>query len=618
MVLNDAGVELSEGAREALVRGLSFAPSERRDPERLGTDLERLRRTINLRLHWNRMGVTGGRRSLISTILRSGWNPPELLRTDHPAWSTLLTEAGKILDSRRTKQNLPRGCLQEWRKLLADERIYILKADKGGKTVIWSREEYRREATRILEDQDTYLELTSEQATKEYADLRQDKEGIIRRLLRCGSITSAEATRIRGEKTDIPAFYILPKIHKEKKNGTFPGRPITAAVGGMLKTLDVYLAEITAILLKLIPGSLQDTADLIRALQNICDLPPGAILFSADVESLYPSIPWAEGIAGATEFYTRNLDVLRKAAEDENRLPPPPPDVFKDLLTLILEKNIFHFQGQRWFRQKRGTAMGCSMSVFLANTFMHSRTKHLLDNPPDGLRCLLRYIDDLVGVWVGPKESIPAIFKDTTDSNIRLTYVVGGATLEALDLRLHLEQDGTVSTSLFRKPTDGHQYVLWSSAHPKNLKASIPYAQLLRIRRNCSKEEDYRVEADTLLDRFRKRGYPDDILQAAATKAATTRRENLLNPGRNRTKPEERLTAVIDNGEEDNQDIARAIRRFYRTLKDDPLVKEQAEIVGDPLPDAPPRLATRIGRTLGSWTGPVYKAKPRPSRENPT
>jgi hypothetical protein len=44
-----------------------------------------------------------------------------------------------------------------------DKRWYVLKADKGGKTVIWGRDDYRKEALRQIQDTSTYEELSQPQ-----------------------------------------------------------------------------------------------------------------------------------------------------------------------------------------------------------------------------------------------------------------------------------------------------------------------------------------------------------------------------------------------------------------------------------------------------------------------
>jgi hypothetical protein len=46
-----------------------------------------------------------------------------------------------------------------------------------------------------------------------------------------------------------------------------------------------------------------------------------------------------------------------------------------------------------------------------------------------------------------------------------------------------------MSTDIYNKPTDKHQYLSPQSCHPKHCTKSIPYSQALRIKRICSNEQ---------------------------------------------------------------------------------------------------------------------------------
>ena len=46
--------------------------------------------------------------------------------------------------------------------------------------------------------------------------------------------------------------------------------------------------------------------------------------------------------------------------------------------------------------------------------------------------------------------------------------------------------DGKITTDLYVKATDSHQYLHSSSCHPYHCKKGIPYSQALRLNRICS------------------------------------------------------------------------------------------------------------------------------------
>ena len=94
---------------------------------------------------------------------------------------------------------------------------------------------------------------------------------------------------------------------------------------------------------------------------------------------------------------------------------------------------------------------------------------------------------------------------------------------------MHLD-NSTIHTTLYVKPTDRNNYLTFDSAHPYHCKKGLPYGQFLRIRRICTKEEDYChhcVEKAALL---RQKGYPQLLIDEAYVKARDKGRDELLKP----------------------------------------------------------------------------------------
>lgn len=74
-----------------------------------------------------------------------------------------------------------------------------------------------------------------------------------------------------------------------------------------------------------------------------------------------------------------------------------------------------------------------------------------------------------------------------------------------LDLVL-TKADRYITTKTFFKGTDRNGYIPTASCpHPKWLGA-IPKGQLMRIRRNCAKTEDYVKQSELLINRFKEKG----------------------------------------------------------------------------------------------------------------
>ena len=533
---------------------------------------------------------------------KSTWDPPQHF-SHTEIWQRTL---GSLTTGNTRTSNLSQAGRTAWKNLLSATETYTLKADKGGKTVTWARDDYLKEARRQLSDKKVYSELSEEEMQSALLSLSIDRNNLATLLLRNKYITTKDYTNIRARPAKASAIYFLPKIHKANRTdtNTFPGRPILAAMNSTTRDFDLFLTGLTKPLLRLIPGSLQDTTALINDLEGLGTLPKECTLFSADVEGLYPSIPWEEGIRSATLFYASHYHIVLRDAMDHNRLRPPNPRLFRQLLNLVVKQNILHLQNKQWFHQLSGTAMGCSISVYFANTFMFYRTAHLLRNPPSNLLYLGRYIDDLIGIWKGDKNQITSAFDGVVDEALKLTFVISDEPLEALDLTISINEKSTLDFKLFRKPTDGHQYVHFSSMHPPALLKSIPYSQLLRLRRNTTHTRDFDNEAASLLQRLRARGYPTRLLLAAYTRAIFIRRRTLLKPLRTE-KNVARLTFITKYRSNNDKLTRNALKNLYSGLTSE--LKEYNAYMNDPISLEIPRIAYQVDRRVGDGLGRPYK-----------
>ena len=84
-----------------------------------------------------------------------------------------------------------------------------------------------------------------------------------------------------------------------------------------------------------------------------------------------------------------------------------------------------------------------------------------------------------------------------------------------------------MTTNLYSKPTDSHNYLCYSSSHLQMCKGSIPYSQYLTIHRICSKISDFDKHVKDMTIHFFNRGHPIDLLEEAAIKARRKDRDSL-------------------------------------------------------------------------------------------
>ncbi|XP_078506413.1 complement C3-like [Lissotriton helveticus] len=111
--------------------------------------------------------------------------------------------------------------------------------------------------------------------------------------------------------------------------------------------------------------------------------------------------------------------------------------------------------------------------------------------------------------------------------NIEFTHAISDKELPFLDVLINIE-DTQIKTKVFRKETDVNNSLLFHSFHPQNLKNNLLVSQYMRIKRICSQEEDLKENLRTQHQRYKERGYPDEILLKAEKRVDSNSRENLL------------------------------------------------------------------------------------------
>src|SRR3989442_1145811 len=97
-------------------------------------------------------------------------------------------------------------------------------------------------------------------------------------------------------------------------------------------------------------------------------------------------------------------------------------------------------------------------------------------------------------------------------SFLKFTYEFSDKSVNFLDITITLNENNLISTSIFQKPMNKHEFVHYDSNHPRHLLKSLPYSCGLRVLRTCSEPETQQNELGKLMSKFRKRGYLFDIL----------------------------------------------------------------------------------------------------------
>ena len=139
-------------------------------------------------------------------------------------------------------------------------------------------------------------------------------------------------------------------------------------------------------------------------------------------------------------------------------------------------------------------------------------------------------MDDVFCIWTHRQEKLNDFFTylNSCSPSIKFTLEVSRNSVNFLDTTVSITADDSLKTDLFCKPTDAHNYLLYSSAHPRSCKTSIPYSQFLRIRRICTHLDDFDKHAKIMGTHFLRRGYPLHLIEEAVIKVRRMDRTTLL------------------------------------------------------------------------------------------
>ena len=98
------------------------------------------------------------------------------------------------------------------------------------------------------------------------------------------------------------------------------------------------------------------------------------------------------------------------------------------------------------FHQEYGIDMGTPFAVTVANAFMYLHEKDIVERYSSYLILYKRFIDDLLAIWDGPKDTLLE-FLDTLGSKtdrIKLTYCISDSSISFLDLFLYRDISSNV------------------------------------------------------------------------------------------------------------------------------------------------------------------------------
>ncbi|CAH2247488.1 Hypothetical predicted protein [Pelobates cultripes] len=153
--------------------------------------------------------------------------------------------------------------------------------------------------------------------------------------------------------------------------------------------------------------------------------------------------------------------------------------------------------------------------------------------------------------------------------SIKFTLEHDASSIHFLDVQVNKIDDG-LCFDLFRKPTDKVAFLQANSFHPASMIRSLPFSQLLHVRRIVSQEANF----DTQAQDFRSRGYNDTSLQETLAKAKNRERTSLLRTkGKNKRNKSNRIPCVTTYSSKSGL-VKHVINKNWHVLQSDPEIAD--------------------------------------------
>ena len=455
---------ISDQQKSVLSKGLNFAPTPNRIP------VARIIANVETALKFSKASstsVSNARSRIVGILNREPHLTPNLSPSERLALKQLKT----------------------------NEDIIILLADKGRATVVLDRKDYDGKLLTMLSDTTVYKRLKRDSTSS----LERRMNATLLELRRKDQLPERLYHRLHSSCGQTPRIYGLPKIHKPD----IPLRPIVSFVTSPTYQLSRHLSFILSPLVGKTSSAVRnskDFADFISTQQL-----EEEVLVSFDVVSLFTNVPTDLAIKVARKYLEED-----ETLEERTLLTV---DNIILLLDMCLSATYLQFQ-QECYQQTQGTAMGSPVSVTVANLVMEDVEQRALSTFRG--RCPLfwkRYVDDTCTA-IHPEE-IEEFHShlNSIEPSIQFTKEIQQDNkLPFLDINLMKEDDGTISTSVYRKKTHTDQYLQFSSHHPIAHKQAVIRTLFTRASRLSSSLIHRASEERHVVAALQGNGYPSRLI----------------------------------------------------------------------------------------------------------
>lgn len=432
-------------------------------------------------------------------FVKSTWVPPSgsFCKEFYRRLENFRESIGPLFNSRKSSPNLSPPQRRLLLTFKQEQNIITVNTDKGLGIARIEYERYVRDAFKHhFNDKTTYRFISSADAAAQADEIRDKVDEWL--MVYQKSIGKPAVQYIRTQmaecKNAFPFFYQLYKIHKNP----IKTRPVISGCGSLLHPLGHWIDEELQPIAKSMPSYFKSSFVLKEELISL-RLPPNAVLFTADADSMYTNIDTDHALNIIGEYI------------DTNQRSTGNPAALKSALEIVMRNMICVF-GDLHFKQEKGTAMGTPPAPPWATIYFGIHEQKFLGTYVDVLMLYKRFIDDILGIWLTHPDPIidAQLWKDfvaeINNGGLSWTFSKRGKQVDFMDLTITIVDDH-IETTLFEKGLALYQYIPPSSAHPPGLLNGLVVGQVLRFHQLCTSMLDVHDKMRLLHRRLMQRGY---------------------------------------------------------------------------------------------------------------
>ena len=292
---------------------------------------------------------------------------------------------------------------------------------------------------------------------------------------------------LRSSDSVFPRIYGLPKIHKLN----VPLRPIVSFIGTATYQLAKFLKKILVPLVENTQYTVKNSSEFVELISSIGKSKSQVLL---DVVSSFTlvSLKTAKTIAANRVGDDRILGGRTSLAVPGHM----------EALDICLQSSIFVYNDVI-YKQIFGCPMGSPLSPIIANRVIEKIEQTALNTYLKPPSLWVRYVDDMYAIMAKAEVESFHDYLNIISTSIKFTKELEkSGQLAFLDVSVQQLKDGSLATSVYRKPTHTDKYFQYSSHHPVNQKVSMARTLFSRANRiishNEKKIEEFHQIAKTL------------------------------------------------------------------------------------------------------------------------